>query len=258
MDVRLRAVPQLVGLTLAGLLLTASDPGARSSFTVNPTQIHLGARATTALLTLRNEDAAPLRFQLSVFSWNQNLRGEMELEPTSDIVFYPALLTLAPGEERQIRVGAATAFREIERTYRIFVEELPPESAGDGGAVRMLTKMGIPIFLRPAKLVAEAGLEGLRLSDGRFGFQLRNAGTVHFVPQLVRVRAFGAAKNIVFDRQLEGWYILAGGSRLYDLPLTDAECRLLQSLAVEVRIGSSTLSDEIQTDPAACTPPDTP
>lgn len=255
---RLRATRTIVGLTLVGGLLATPAPGARSSFTVNPTQIHLGGRTTTALLTLRSEDAAPLRFQLSTFSWHQDPRGEMQLQPTEDIVFYPALLTLGPGEERRIRVGAATSFGPVERAYRIFVEELPPESAGNEGAIRMLTKMGIPIFLRPLRPVAQAGLEGLHLTGGTFLFRIRNTGTVHFVPRAVRVRAFGAARDVVFERQLDSWYILAGGTRAYDVAIADAECAQLRSLAVEVRIGTSTLADEIEATPGACPPLATP
>lgn len=255
---RTRAARGIVGLALGGAALLATAPAARSSFTVNPTQIHLAGRTRTALLTLRNEDGAPLRFQLSVFSWSQDPRGDMQLQPTEDIVFYPPLLALEPGEERRIRVGAATAFGPVERAYRIFVEELPPESADEQGAVHMLTKMGIPIFLRPVKPVAEASLEGLGLAAGTFGFRIRNAGTVHFVPQMVRVRAFGRGQDVVFDRQLDGWYILAGGTRAYDLAIADAECAQLRSLAVEVRIGSSTLADQIEADPGACPSPATP
>jgi fimbrial chaperone protein len=245
-------------LTLLASLVGGPAPATASSFTVNPTQIHLGGRTTTALLTLRNEDATPLRFQLSVFKWDQDVGGEIQLQPTEDIVFFPALLTLAPGEERRIRVGAATAFGPVERTYRIYIEELPPESANDQGAVRMLTKMGVPIFLRPLKPVAEAGLEGLHLAGGRLSFRIRNAGTVHFVPEMVRVRAFGPTNELVFDRQLDGWYILAGGMRGYNLPVSEAECARLRSIAVEVRISSSTLSDQLQMDPDACAPTDTP
>jgi fimbrial chaperone protein len=225
-----------------------------SSFTVNPTQIHLAGRAMSALLTLRNEDQVPLRFQMSVFSWDQDAQGEMHLEPTQDIVFFPPLLTLGPNEERRIRVGAATGFGTVERTYRIFVEELPPDSTDEQGAVRMLTKMGIPIFLRPIKPIAQGGLEDLRLAGDRFTFRLRNAGTVHFVPQTVRVRAFGPMENVLFDRQLDSWYVLAGGTRVYEVPLSQSECSQARSLAVEVRIGSSTLSDALEAHSTACTP----
>jgi fimbrial chaperone protein len=92
-----------------------------------------------------------LQFQLSVFAWAQSPSGEMQLEPTEDIVFFPTLLTLKPNETRRVRVGSATTQEVREKTYRIFVEELPPAGTVAGSGVRVLTKMGIPIFVRPVK-----------------------------------------------------------------------------------------------------------
>ena len=57
----------------------------------------------------------------------------IELAPTQDVVFFPALLTLKPGEERRIRVGSTAAPGSIEKTYRIFVEELPASGRDVGG-----------------------------------------------------------------------------------------------------------------------------
>ena len=74
------------------------------------------------LLTLRNESNETLQFQLSVFAWTQSPLGQMELEPTEDVVFFPTLLTLKPKETRRVRVGSATPQDVREKTYRIFVE----------------------------------------------------------------------------------------------------------------------------------------
>jgi P pilus assembly chaperone PapD len=68
-----------------------------ATFTVEPTQIVFSNRTNSVLLTLRNESTETLRFELSVFKWDQSPSGEMQLEGTEDIVFFPALLTLAPG-----------------------------------------------------------------------------------------------------------------------------------------------------------------
>jgi fimbrial chaperone protein len=223
-----------------------------SSFTVNPTQIYFSGRTVSALLTLRNESTEPLRFQLSAFSWDQNEHGEMQLQPTEDVIFFPTLLTLGPKEERKVRVGTTTAFGPVERTYRIFVEELPSAEPSTQAGVRVLTKMGIPVFLRPAKMVAEGGLQDLRVTDGTFSFKLRNSGNVHFVPQRVRVRALGPTNNLLFERELAGWYVLAGGTRIFDLELPKSDCSGISSLAVDVQIGGTALTDQIVAPPSAC------
>jgi fimbrial chaperone protein len=186
-----------------------------ATFTVDPTQIFLTGRSGSVLLTLRNDSTETLRFQLSVFAWTQTPSGEMQLEPTEDIVFFPTLLTLKPTETRRVRVGTATGFDVREKTYRIFVEELPPEGQVQEG-IRVLTKMGIPIFLRPAKEVASATLNDLRQQDGALRFTLTNAGTVHVVPQNIKVRGLACSKT-TFERELDGWYVLAGGRREFEM-----------------------------------------
>ena len=155
---------------LVGSLCLPAGAGA-STFTVDPTQVFLTAKASSRMLTLRNQSDHPLRFQLTVFGWSQNERGEMDLVPTQDIVFFPTLLTLAPDEERKVRIGVATEFGATEKTYRIFVEELPPLVQPEEGGVTVLTKMGIPIFLRPARAEARADIGALALNDHKLSLR---------------------------------------------------------------------------------------
>jgi fimbrial chaperone protein len=247
-------------LVRAGLIaICMTAPGAigsafASSFAVNPTQIVLTSKSTSAILTLRNESDESLRFQLTVFAWDQSAQGEMKLQPTSDIVFFPTLLTLAPKESRNVRVGAATAFEAVEKSYRIFVEELPPQATQSGqSAVRVLTKMGVPIFLQPTRMQAQAGLRDLMVRDGMFTFNVRNTGNVHFVPEAVRVHGMNHAGEVVLDKQLDGWYILAGGVRSYEVKLPAPGCSALTALSVDVRIAGSALKERLET-PSACAP----
>lgn len=225
-----------------------------SSFAVNPTQIFLTSKSTSAILTLRNESDESVRFQLTVFAWDQSARGEMELKPTSDIVFFPALLTLAPRESRNVRVGAATPFEAVEKSYRIFVEELPPQAPQPGqSAVRVLTKMGVPIFVQPTRTQAQAGLRDLMVKDGVFTFNVRNTGNVHFVPETVRVHGMNHVGEVVLEKQLDGWYILAGGVRAYEVRLPAPDCSALTALSIDVRIAGSALKERLET-PSACGP----
>ena len=69
--------------------------------------------------------------------------------------FQPSLLSLAPGESHNICVCPTTPLAATEETYRVFVAEMPPLETpeGDPTAGRILTRMGIPIFLQPAKVL---------------------------------------------------------------------------------------------------------
>jgi fimbrial chaperone protein len=239
---------------LAAVAMTASGPAVRSvdaaTFTVDPTQISLTGRTGSVLLTLRNESQEPLRFQLSVFAWNQSPSGEMKLDPTEDIVFFPAILTLQPAETRRVRVGSVTSPESLEKTYRIFVEELPPPDPGSTG-VRVLTKMGIPIFIRPAKPQATAVLQEVGQIDGRIHFTLANTGTVHFVPQSVTVEGFDGTTQ-TFSQEMSSWYVLAGGRREFELAVPDAACKHITSLAIVVDLGSAKLQERLQTPRGTC------
>jgi fimbrial chaperone protein len=221
-----------------------------ATFTVDPTQIFLSSRTGSVLLTLRNESTETLRFQLTVFEWTQSPTGQMQLEPTEDIVFFPSLLTLKPSEMRRVRVGSATGQDTREKTYRIFVEELPPVEKTTEG-VRVLTKMGIPIFIRPLKEVATATLNNVRQDDGTLRFTLTNSGSVHVMPQNIKVRGL-AGSNTAFERVLEGWYVLAGGRREFDMAFPKDACAQVTSIVVDIQFASAKLQEQLQTPNGAC------
>ena len=245
-----KSVPMFLALVLAGVF--AGEAGA-STFNVSPTQVFLDGRASSALLTLRNDSTEPLRFQLSVFAWDQAPSGEMTLTPTEDIVFFPALVTLQPKEERKIRVGRVVGAGEVERTYRIFVEELPPlESVVSGNAgVKVLTKMGIPIFVRPSRESTAVAINDIAGQKGALTFSIANSGTVHIVPERVVVRGL-AGGEAVFEKQVPAWYVLAGGRRDFDLPLAAEDCSRATAFQVEVAYGDSTIDRRIDAPAGLC------
>jgi fimbrial chaperone protein len=237
-------------------MLVGMPAAARAAtFSVNPTQIHLSPSTTSRLLTLRNESGQVIRFQLSAFQWAQDPDGQMQLTPTTDVVFYPELLMLAPGEERRVRIGVTARAGTVEKTYRVFVQELPPlEGSEQAGGVAVLTRMGIPIFLEPPKRAAQAQLRDAALEGRRLSFALANSGTVHFVPERIHVRGLDAAGAMRFEHELNGWYILAGGHQRFWVELPVELCASIASLAIEARIGDATLSERVARPAAACSP----
>jgi fimbrial chaperone protein len=241
-------------MVAVGLAVMCQAAAARAaSFSVNPTQIFLSGTVKSALLTLKNETDEPLRFQVSTMAWGQDPGGKMLLEPTEDIVFFPALLTLGAREERKIRVGTTVAPGAVEKCYRIFVEELPPlDTAKPASGVTMRTKMGIPIFIQATKVSAQARLGDVALAGNHVTFRLSNGGTTHFTPETVRVRGLDGAGATVGELAAEAWYVLAEGRRDFDVALPAARCGEIRSLAVEVQVLGRTLSETVQAPNGAC------
>jgi fimbrial chaperone protein len=243
----------------SGLLVQAGTVHA-SAFKVTPVRVQFDGPSST-LLTLKNDSEEALRFQISAFAWSQDANGGIKLDSTEDVTFFPALLTLKPGEERKVRVATTVTPKDVEKTYRIFFDELPPldtpkEKAG--AQVRILTRMGIPIFVTPSRATAVGVVENLKVQNGHVVFDVRNNGNMHFAVQSLKVRAAGASGEPLFDKQLEGWYILPGSPRTYDVEIPDALCSKVKSVALEVQTDIATaenagaLTSQVQTAAGSC------
>jgi fimbrial chaperone protein len=209
------------------------------------------------MLTVVNESPETLRFQVSAFAWSQGPKGEIQLAPTSDVTFFPSLLSIEAGKEAKVRVGLLVAAGPVERTYRIFFEELKPAEKPDqppGSQVRVLTKMGIPIFVEPVKESWGGKLEGLGVAARKLRFAVRNTGNVHFSLLTVHVVGSDKAGAKLLDQQVEGWYVLPGGVREYEIDLSQAECAALRVVAIEAKTDKGMLTARGDVSGDGCPP----
>lgn len=238
---------------MLGLAGPWSGPASAGNLEVTPVQVELSAGATNSLVTIRNTSPESMRYQVSMLSWRQNERGEMALEPTQDVIFFPALFSLISGEQRSLRVGTTQSFGETERAYRLIIEELPPQlKPAEGGKVQMLTRLSIPVFLEPSHRKPKGEIAALEVKDGRFSFRLRNTGNVRMRPQAVRAVARGAKKELISEQLLESWYVLAGGDRLLDAEIPKKLCSKVRVLSAEVTLEKGELRAELPTPRGAC------
>ena len=243
-----------------GLALQAGNASA-SAFRVTPIRVTLERGGASALLTLTNESKDTLRFQISAHQWAQDPAGLMKLEPTQEILFFPALLTLEPGAERKVRVSAKAAPASLEKSYRIFFEELPPlttaETATQGAQVRILTKMGVPVFLAPEKVVEKAVIANAAVGNGALRFDVKNEGTIRFSVQGVTVRGVDANDAVLLEQKLDGWYVLAGTVRSYSMPIAAQDCSKLKAVMIAAQTdslaeGAAAATSRIDVSPANC------
>lgn len=212
-----------VALALAAFLAPAIAGAA--NLELAPTAVELSDQTRTALVTLRNAGSTPMRYQIRAYAWAQKPDGEMQLTPTRDLVLFPPLVELAPGETRNVRVGTRAAAGDSERTWRIFIEELPrADDAAPAARVQVLTRIGVPVFLAPPKRVERGEIAFLPGSPGRVRFALRNTGTVRLRPSGVALALVGADGKRLEEKSLEAWYVLAGGERIYEADVPADAC----------------------------------
>ncbi len=245
----------LIPAVVVGSLL-APHAAIASTFTVKPTEVNLSASATSALVTLRNDSKLPLRFEVTLVSWSEDEQGRMELTPSSDVTFFPKLIELPAGASRNIRIGIKAGMaRDVEQSFRLFVEELPDQSAPAANAVAMRTKVGIPVFVRPSKLTRSAVLDGVSVVNGRVLARVRNTGNLHISVDTIAVTGTGGSGASTFTKEGAGWYVLPGATRVFEVPMTATECTATARVAVEVIGHRGSLTGASDVSPASCAAP---
>lgn len=217
-------------------VVLSGGEAAAGNFQVQPTRLDLARRGAPTELTVSNRGHLAARFEAKVFLWKQDEHGAMQLEPTKEIVVYPTLFTIAPGAKRSVRVAATSGQAAAERSYRIFVEELPAlrtTAQRDAvTAVAVRTRIGVPIFVAPSRAEIRGVVES-GASAGVVRVKLHNQGTVHVKVTGLRVIAKDSEGNVVFDQQQSSWYVLAGGIRRYELTMPAGACQRTSRLFIE-------------------------
>jgi fimbrial chaperone protein len=228
-------------------------------FNVTPTRLVLRPSETSTSLLLKNESAEAIRFQVTAFSWTNAPDGEMKLTATKDIVFFPALFSIAPGQTRRVRVATSERATTHERAYRLIVEQLPSRAGPRmEGGVEMLTRLNVPLFLEPGTRVAQATLDHVALRDGALTFDVHNTGTVHVRLDDVVVKGFAREGTPAHEQRVPGWYLLPGETRLYQLSLDPDVCRAIASVVVTTtfaQMPGRTLEERAAVDAGACKSP---
>jgi len=189
------------------------------------------------MVVVTNRSQGPVRFHITAFAWDESVDGEMVLKPTNELMFFPALLTLNPNESRNLRVGTNLKPGATEKTYRLFVQQLPALATAEtqGSAVGMVTRMGLPVFVEAAAPKVIPSLSALSVHGSQVYFNVNNTGTTHFRPEKIVVNVKNG-KEVVHTEKMGGWYVLAGRARRYVVTLPAEACLRIKSLEVELTL----------------------
>jgi fimbrial chaperone protein len=196
------------------VLLLVAGP-AVAGVSVSPVLLTLGTKHASTAVTVTNDTKEEKVFQADPMAWRH--QGEEDVyEATTQIVASPPLFRLMPGAKQVVRVGvpdggvAATT----ERSYRLFLQEIPAGPRGDesgGGQLKMLLRLGLPVFHGPAAPQPENMVWQVRHNaDGMLELEMHNAGNVHVRLSDLQLTLPGVAAPL----KVEGFtYVFAGESR---------------------------------------------
>lgn len=227
-------------------LILNCPPVHGASFDINPVRLEFTNENQLEKLSIKNLSESDFTIQIRAYEWRQNEAGEDVYTETGDIIVFPKMTTIKRGEESYIRLGTKVVSGKTEKTYRVYIEEMPSgPSENRGASIRLYTKVGIPVFVRPPAPESRIEIEDISMQDGNIGIRVRNGGNSHFILTGVRIQGSDESGAVTFDREIGGWYHLSGTGKVYSTSIPAEVCSGIRNFSIEVQTKNKTLTKQI-------------
>jgi fimbrial chaperone protein len=156
--------------------MLAAGTASAALLQIEPILLEMNAPATAGSLTIRNDEDSAVSVQTRVFRWVHS-NGYETLDPTTDVVASPPIVTLAPGADYTIRIlRTATTVVQGEESYRLWVDQLPPSPRLVQSGVNILIRQSIPVFFQASQITRPNVSWALHLQAGRLLITAANSG----------------------------------------------------------------------------------
>ena len=237
---------------VAFVVLSITGSARASGLDITPVRVHLNDTQRSETLTLVNNSADRVRYQVTASAWQEDAAGQPTLTGSQDLVVFPSLFEMKPGTTKRIKVASRVGAGPAERTYRVVIEQLPDGTTPKPGSIRVLTKFSVPVFVQPPKPKPKAAVT-MRIDHGRLIVTVSNAGNSYFVTRSVQIVAKDGSTTLL-DQIINGWYVLAGGQRVYELELSSGSCSKMSSAVATLKTESETVHETVHLQSASCAP----
>ena len=226
---------------IALFLLGAAVFAQAGSLAISPVRVDLSETKPNSIVQVTNAGDDPITVQVHAASWKTEGAEDSYLD-TNDVVANPPVFTLAAGQKQIIRLGLRSREPiEIERSYRLFLEEVPkPPKPGTIGTVLLIS---LPIFQVPRRPVApiliwQAGFT----DDGALRLSVQNDGSAH--DRIKELEIEVGAERIPSSISA---YVLPGGRR--DFVIRDERLRGATHIGLETVTDAGKRHEELTARP---------
>src|SRR5438477_2258462 len=152
-------MPAMLRIVLLSALALAAASSSAAEFTVSPIRLDFEPGRRSATVTVANDDPRPLRLQLKLMEWTQDATGMDVYTESDELVYFPKLVSVQPNDRRLVRVGIKSPAGAAERTYRLFLDELPDTAPAAASGLSFSIRFALPIFLPAAQPHASAVID---------------------------------------------------------------------------------------------------
>jgi fimbrial chaperone protein len=144
-------------------------------------------------------------------------------------------MTLDKGEEKSLRIGFETKGSvDVEKTYRLFLRELPVVKPGEK-ALKVALRLAVPVFISPKKKETKLAMGGVGVAEGKVVVTVKNSGNSHGLVEKITVAGTDETGAAVFKKETSGWYVLAGSRKTFSVDIFEEECRKTRSIRVTAK-----------------------
>jgi fimbrial chaperone protein len=236
-------------LLCAGLFTPALASAA--TFQVSPLSLNI---STFGDVTVTNTSGEPIRFSINAKAWSQTPAESEHKEASDQIAFFPQVFSLDSGASQRIRVSLATPPGPSERSYRLFISELPPfNRKANGQRLLILSRIDIPVFQPPAQQGAPTPhIDRLAVSRGNISALVANYGNTHIAPSHISLRALNASGAVMWSNDAEVWYVLAQSKQLATARVPANICENVRSISTSWNVNGNTVSKNLAIPAGAC------
>lgn len=221
---------------------------------ISPTRLDLDRENKNGELTVRNEGDDRVDLQVKAVEWTQDQEGKDRYTDTSELIFFPKMLTLVNNAEKVIRTGVATVPVAREKTYRLMVQEIPQPRKTETPTVAIALKFSLPVFVKPVRGDIQGNIEKIEMIRGTLSTLVKNTGNTHFKIVSYVVSGKNTKGELTFTKSVEGWYLLSGASRTYTIKLPADDCAKSSVLEISIKSDRINFEKSLQVDKPMCSP----
>ena len=215
-SMNIRAIKKGMGCLI---LLWSAFAATAGEVAISPLRVDFDPEARMSVVQLTNTGPEKLAMQVQPVAWSQDITGQDRYDATREVVAFPPIFSIEPGETQMVRIGAQNApGQDLEKSYRLFFTEIPaPIAEGKPSALRMRLRISIPVFDAPASgLDPNIEMERAWFEEGLLKVRLRNTGNTHLRAQSMQVEAASGVASVGVGR-----YFLPGSTHDLEVDLED-------------------------------------